>query len=216
MKAVAQPSGCGKVTVSVTLADVSSGPFTLQVDFANALQVIADKVEDWPAALPQDATWVSGYLSINRLMLISACLNPMPGMDLHEEFPGASDGRGSFQKCGASVGWDGPVKNLGGITTNDTGEFVDNVSVAVTSSSALNPVPTCPGVVNGNCDPPPTIPAGDLSPQANAFGTQLWYIGSKKIDIVNLGKYVVGATDRQVRYTDHGRNAPANWVCPVQ
>jgi hypothetical protein len=135
-------------------------------------------------------------------------------IDVHEEFPAG------FSRCGRSVSsaWGDAVTELGSWTTFSTGNNVgvfgpDQIAVA-SRAGVDQPDPQCPGKpVAGYCVSDP-VPQALLSPQANAVASQFIFVGSR--DVNALGKYFTAAPNRQVRYTDHGRDEVGTWVCPVQ
>ena len=186
--------------MQTTLGGISSGSYTVYVDWPSA--TISD-----PQNPPVDFGIVGppvGFLSQNTLRLVSACGNIMFNMAIHEEFPAPP------VACGGSSGWDAPVPQFpvqgspvqgwASWITDAGGEFPDAVGYTCT---VCNPPSNIPGQFRN--------PPQQLSTQANASAAQFIFAGST--DTTNLGKWVTAAPNRQIRYTDNGRDKVGTWKC---
>jgi hypothetical protein len=210
--ATGQPSFCGSpgdtnVHVQVTLGGFQSAAFNVQVDWPQSLERTGTKDQGLSIVDPP------GYLSYNTLRLRSGCQNPMFNMAYHEEFPLNGSGvAATWNTCGGQKpGWTDPVyqnvwasgiSDINGILNQDRFDAV----VMEPGCTNCNPVPKIPGTQQ--------IPPTELDPTANAWSWQFIYVGSQ--DTATLGKYWPASPNKQVLYTDHGRDEPGTWSCPVQ
>lgn len=196
IRAISQPPACARVDVRATLAGVSSAAFAVVVDWPSYSVRDDSDPRTRDLGLPGPPP---GYLSDNTLRLMSACGSPMFNMAVHEQFPT------SPTACGGSVNWTDPIPQTqwGSWITDGDGKFVDTVGYACDGCTPLSSIPG-----------PLRIPAVPLSTQANASAALFIFVGSQ--DTVTLGKYFTAEPNKQVRYTDHGKDEPGWWTCPVQ
>ncbi len=184
--AVSQPPQCGNVNIRAVVNGIDSQAFTLLVDWPASAGLLSIPIPDRGLA--------GGYYSTQQLRLVSACGQPMPYIDVHEEFPGP------WKSCVGNVtGWLTGISqnNWGQWRTLGDGSFVDYIAVPDTGDS-----------------PPVQTPQTPLSGEAVSWAQQFIFVGSQ--DIVNLGKYFTAAPNSQVRYIDHGRDESGTWRCPGQ
>lgn len=203
----ATSAGWGIVAVQATLAGTKAAVLTIGVDYPALAEVF--RVEDiiWP-----NITYPA-YQSHNYMRLISGSGRTIPFMPIHEEFP-----LGNWQSCGGSTGWTAPIPRTdpnpsygwGSWLTNSNGEFSDGSGQLAADTVGY-------GCIQGACSPVSDIPGTmknppqPLSSRANAWSVHYYYAGSQ--DVTGSGKYVALRPDKQVRYTDHGRNEPQEWSC---
>jgi hypothetical protein len=199
----------GTINVRATLNGILSTLF--KVDFDYPGYVVLTRTED--------KIWASigypAYQSDNYLQLFSAADQPMFRMPVHEEFPSPD----SWSSCGNSVGWTVPIPQTDPDPKKAWGSWVTLADG--TLGTATGPAPDT--VVNGcpagsGCAPLSDIPGSQkvpsqpLSPQANAWSDQYIVVGSQTTN--PLGRYIRVRANRQVRYTDHGRDELGTWICP--
>ena len=212
--ATSQPSSCsitGNVQARVTLSGNTSAPFPLVVDWPQATAPVATN------DVGIQANQQVGYLSIHTLQLVSQCKNNMFYIYWHEEFP--TDGAGNvapYNTCNPSPGWTDPIPQAKwGAGTTDAGGILqgnaaapdfDGIVYACGVGVPCNPPATIPG--------PLMVPPQPLNMTANAWSYQFIFVGSQ--DTNTLGKYWTTAPNKQVRYTDHGRDELGTWSCPGQ
>jgi hypothetical protein len=199
-KLTAPPPGCGRADITVQSRGLLSDAF--RVDFDQPLDAVPVSWDDqvwniWPVVGP-------GYLSENTLELRSACRQRMMGISVHEEFPT------NCTACGASTGAWTDTPGGGRWTTTpiydpNPGQCPDTVGedCAPGTSRPCSPASDIPGTRK---DPPVS-----LSTRAHSWCELVFYVGSQE-----LGKGFAVVPNRQVRYTDHGRDEPWNWTCPAQ
>lgn len=217
--ATSPPSYCvstGNVHVQVTLAGVASSPFSVVVDWPQSTILIATS----DIGIQNQARQQVGYLSVNTLKLASACGSTMFNMAWHEEFPTNTSGVAApFNACNQSQGWTDPVPlsgwaagttDAGGILTGDPlspggppSQF-DGIGMSCGGAAPCTPAATIPGPFNGQ----------PLGTTPEAWQYQFIFVGSKDTQI--LRKYWPAAPNKQVLYTDHGRDESGTWSCPVQ
>ena len=199
--------------VRVTLGGISSGAFSVGVDWPQS--TVVTKTQDFGLPGPPP-----GYYTINTMQLLSGCGASLYNMAWHEEFPtDASGNPASWNQCGQSQGWTRAIPiqpsgsdtgwafgltDQGGILTSaDPNQQVDTVGYACGApDSACQPASNIPGIFRGQ---PPDV-------TANTWSYQFVYVGSQ--DTRTLGKYWPAAPNKQVRYTDHGKDEPGTWICP--
>ncbi|HLH18975.1 MAG TPA: hypothetical protein VKX45_17275 [Bryobacteraceae bacterium] len=207
-----KPNGAfvGTVSVQATLGGIASATFQVGFDYPG--YVVVTRTVDRIWADPG----YPAYQSDNYLQLFSAGGRPMFYMPVHEEFPSPD----SWSSCGKSVGWTDPIPQTAPDPTKAWGSWVtlDDGTLGNVAGPAPDTVGYgCPGAA-GNCSPSSDIPgsqkvpAQGLSQQANAWSDQYIVVGSQTTN--PLGRYIKVQADRQVRYTDHGRDELGTWICP--
>jgi len=216
--ATGQPLCCGvssgSLNLTVTLGAVTSGVFQAAVDWPQSTNNTGHFDIPAPGSIP-------GFLSTNTLQLLSGRGLVMYNIDWHEEFPTDSSAKpANWHACNNSTGfWTSPIP-IGGWahgTTDGTGilqpsdprQGFDGVGIA------------CGTGVSPFCSPSSNIPGPEQTPPqpfsttAQAWSYQFIFVGSQ--DTQALGKDWPAAPNKQVRYTDNGRDEVGTWSnCPGQ
>jgi hypothetical protein len=209
LKLTAAPVGCAAIGVQVLLpgdiplGGVSSSVFTVTADQPVSVNLVGVEDDLWNI-LPV----YPGYESKNTMLVLSSCGQPVSNVSINEAFTGECHAcSGDWNGTGVvqpSVGWAVPPAELGRWTTLPPGDpnqgtFPDTVGTAFP--------PDYPGVPRSVFPPGP--PAQGTGP-ATARCTQVFYAGS-----LVTGQGFALVPDQQVNYTDHGRDQPWNWTCPL-